>query len=284
MNSDRGYQNYLWYAVIALAVLFALQVLPSLSSNADTIPYSQFQQLLDQNKVSDLVVGSNQISGTYTPAGQDAAAQPKHFVTERVPPDLAEDLTKKGVTFSGEPAPGLLETAMAWVIPMLGLAVLWLLLIRPMAGQATDRLTSVGKSKARIYAESDIKTTFADVAGVDEAKDELWEVVSFRRHPKGHGRLGARIPKGILLVGPPGTGKTFWARAVAGEASVPFFSISGSEFVEMFVGVGAARVRDLFEQARKKPRPSSSSTRSMRSAGLAAYPRTSARMTRRNRR
>jgi cell division protease FtsH len=124
-------------------------------------------------------------------------------------------------------------------------------LVRPMTGQGASSMMSIGKSKAKVYMEKDIKTTFADVAGVDEAKEELMEVVSFLKDPQGHGRLGARVPKGVLLVGPPGTGKTLLARAVAGEAGVPFFSISGSEFVEMFVGVGAARVRDLFEQARQ---------------------------------
>ena len=124
-------------------------------------------------------------------------------------------------------------------------------LLRPSAGAGLGGLLSVGKSRAKIYVETDTKTTFADVAGVDEAKFELQEVVAFLKDPKSYGRLGAHVPKGILLVGPPGTGKTLLARAVAGEAGVPFFSISGSEFVEMFVGVGAARVRDLFEQARK---------------------------------
>ena len=140
---------------------------------------------------------------------------------------------------------------LGWILPSVGFLLLWMFMVRPMTGQGLGGLMAIGKSKARIFAETDIKTTFADVAGVDEAKQELREVVDFLKDPTGHSRLGARMPKGVLLVGPPGTGKTLLARAVAGEAGVPFFSISGSEFVEMFVGVGAARVRDLFEQARK---------------------------------
>ena len=137
-------------------------------------------------------------------------------------------------------------------MPTIGFLALWMFLVRPMAaGGGAGGLMSIGKSKAKVYVEKDIKVTFADAAGVDEAKEELNEVVSFLKDPKSYGRLGARVPKGVLLVGPPGTGKTLLARAVAGEAGVPFFSISGSEFVEMFVGVGAARVRDLFEQARQ---------------------------------
>ncbi len=145
---------------------------------------------------------------------------------------------------------------LSWVVPTLIFFGLWMWLSRRMAkqlgGGMGGGLMSIGKSKAKVYVETDTKVTFADVAGVDEAKAELQEVVSFLKDPKSHGRLGARMPKGVLLVGPPGTGKTLLAKAVAGEAGVPFFSISGSEFVEMFVGVGAARVRDLFEQARAK--------------------------------
>jgi cell division protease FtsH len=161
-------------------------------------------------------------------------------------------LSKDKLAFSGEPGPGLFETVISWLMPALGFVLIWMFLVRPMAGgQGMGGMMAVGKSKAKIFVEKDIKTTFVDVAGVDEAKEELAEVVSFLKDPQSYGRLGARVPKGVLLVGPPGTGKTLLARAVAGEAGVAFFSISGSEFVEMFVGVGAARVRDLFEQARR---------------------------------
>src|SRR5262249_45367225 len=142
---------------------------------------------------------------------------------------------------------------LSWIVPVLLFFGLWAFLIRRMAGgQGMGGFMTVGKSKAKIYVETDTKTTFADVAGVDEAKSELQEIVGFLKEPQRYGRLGGRGPRGVLLVGPPGTGKTLLARAVAGEAGVPFFSISGSEFVELFVGVGAARVRDLFEQARAK--------------------------------
>ena len=268
MEIKREHQINFWYVIAAFVAVMLIQDLLYQPTHIKTIPYSEFQQLVDQGKVTDIVVGPDQITGTYkapegqtntsqaepgTPQGQATApeVQPQHFVTQRVPQDLAETLAKKSLTFSGQPGPGLLQTALGWLLPSLGFVLVWLFLIRPMTGQGMGGMMSIGKSKAKIFVEKDIKTTFADVAGVDEAKDELKEVVSFLKDPKSYSRLGARIPKGVLLVGPPGTGKTLLARAVAGEAGVRFFSISGSEFVEMFVGVGAARVRDLFEQARQ---------------------------------
>ncbi len=173
--------------------------------------------------------------------------------------------------FTGSTGENFFRDILSWVLPVLLLFGLWAFFFRNMTGQqGVGGFMSIGKSRAKIYVENDTKVTFADVAGVDEAKDELSEIVQFLKNPRDYGRLGARIPKGILLVGPPGTGKTLLARAVAGEAGVKFYSISGSEFVEMFVGVGAARVRDLFETARKMRRPSSSSTSSMRWAAPAA--------------
>ena len=179
------------------------------------------------------------------PRGSRGASPPSGSIRSW-PPRLAPS----GASFAGEREPGVLANVLGWLMPTLGFLLLWMALIRPMMG-GQGGLLAIGKSKAKVYVETDIKTTFADVAGVDEAKAELQEVVDFLKDPTGYGRLGARMPKGVLLVGPPGTGKTLLARAVAGEAGVPFFSISGSEFVEMFVGVGAARVRDLFEQARQ---------------------------------
>jgi cell division protease FtsH len=177
----------------------------------------------------------------------------KPFVTTRVDPDLAADLQKAGVTYSGQVESTFFMDLLSWVIPALVFFGLWTFLVRRMAGGGLGGgLTSIGKSKAKVYVESDTGVRFDDVAGVDEAKEELQEIVEFLRYPEQYGRLGGRMPKGVLLVGPPGTGKTLLAKAVAGQAGVPFFSISGSEFVEMFVGVGAARVRDLFEQARAK--------------------------------
>ena len=153
--------------------------------------------------------------------------------------------------FSGAIESNFLRDLLSWVLPIALFFGVWMFMYRRFASQqGFGGLMSVGRSKAKVYVETDTKTTFADVAGVDEAKEELKEIVAFLKDPTSYGRLGARVPKGMLLVGPPGTGKTLLARAVAGEAGVPFFSINGSEFVEMFVGVGAARVRDLFEQAR----------------------------------
>jgi cell division protease FtsH len=195
------------------------------------------------------VIGPDTIEGKLKEPTADGKTQ---FVTIRADPAIADKLTAEGVKVSGAPPTGFIGTILSWAVPAVIFYVLWVLLFRRMAaGQGLGGLMSVGKSRAKVYVETDTKVTFKDVAGVDEAKFELQEFVAFLKDPKSFGRLGAHAPKGILLVGPPGTGKTLLARAVAGEAGVPFFSISGSEFVEMFVGVGAARVRDLFEQARK---------------------------------
>ena len=178
----------------------------------------------------------------------------KSFVTTRVPPQLADVLEKSHVKFSGQVQNTFLSTLLSWIIPTLLFFGIWMFWFRGVAQNqgGFGGLMSIGRSKAKVYVETDTKTTFNDVAGVDEAKEELKEIVEFLKHPAEYGRLGAHIPKGVLLIGPPGTGKTLLARAIAGEAGVPFFSINGSEFVEMFIGVGAARVRDLFEQARQK--------------------------------
>jgi cell division protease FtsH len=235
------------YFVGALFAVLLIQDFFAANAQVSEIPYSEFKQLLDKGEVRDLVVGPSRITGTL-PA-PDAAATPRRFSTVRVDPQIADELSRRGIAFSGQPEPGLFANFVAWLLPMAGFILLWMFLLRPMmTGQGG--MLGMGKSRAKIYAETDVKVTFADVAGIDEAKQELAEIVGFLKDPKTYGRLGARIPKGILLVGPPGTGKTLLARAVAGETGVPFFSITGSEFVEMFVGVGAARVRDLFEQAR----------------------------------
>jgi cell division protease FtsH len=238
----------LGYILGAFLVLLLVQWAWSSLSPIATIPYSQFETLVAQGKVSSVTIDASSIDGELKaplPDGRQA------FTTARVDPALAEMLAAKGVTVSGAPSNGWLGILLSWVAPIFLFYLLWAVVFRPAAGAGLGGLLSVGKSRAKIYVETDTKTTFADVAGVDEAKFELQEVVSFLKDPKSYGRLGAHVPKGVLLVGPPGTGKTLLARAVAGEAGVPFFSISGSEFVEMFVGVGAARVRDLFEQARQ---------------------------------
>ncbi|WP_264185574.1 ATP-dependent zinc metalloprotease FtsH [Roseicella aerolata] len=233
------------YWVAALLGLFVIQYFAAMNQQVATIPYSQFQQLLNEGRVAEVGVSDRFMQGTLKeplPGGQT------RFATTRVDPEIARELEGHGVRFTGQIESTLLRDILSWVIPVLLFVGIWMYLGRRMA--AGGGLMQIGKSRARIYVESDTKVSFADVAGVDEAKDELREVVDFLREPERYGRLGGRMPKGVLLVGPPGTGKTLLARAVAGEAKVAFLSISGAEFVEMFVGVGAARVRDLFEQAR----------------------------------
>ena len=241
----------IWYVVAAIFGVLLLQNLFLQTQQVETIPYSQFQRYLEEGRVDNIVVTETQVRGVIKDAQPN---EPSAFVAPRVEPDLAEQLKQYGVEFTGGTDNTFLRDILSWVIPILLFFGLWMFLIRRLAerGGMGGGLMQIGKSKAKVYVETDTKTTFEDVAGVDEAKVELQEIVEFLKDPKTYGRLGGRMPRGILLVGPPGTGKTLLARAVAGEAGVPFFSISGSEFVEMFVGVGAARVRDLFEQARQK--------------------------------
>ena len=238
----------IWYVVAALIGFTLIQSYYQSSKEYTTIPYSEFQSLLNGDKIDQVWIEQNTIEGTLKEPGKNGL---KQFVTTRVTPDLAKELDQHHVTFSGEIPSTWLADLLSWVVPTALFFGVWLFFIRRY-GQGAGGLMAIGKSRAKIYVETDTRVTFADVAGVEEAKAELKEVVEFLKDPKGYSRLGAHIPKGVLLVGPPGTGKTLLARAVAGEAGVKFFSISGSEFVEMFVGVGAARVRDLFEQARKE--------------------------------
>src|SRR4249919_3209645 len=246
---ERKHEFAIWYIFAAFLGLMLVQFLWLRFTRVDTIPYSQFEQLLDENKIAEVLVGQETVQGTLKEPFPDGR---KEFYTVRVEPGLADKLRAHGVVITGAPSSTFLSTILSWVLPIFFFYLIWTYGFRRMAErQGLGGLMSIGKSRAKVYVETDTKVTFKDVAGVDEAKFELQEVVAFLRDPTSFGRLGARIPKGILLVGPPGTGKTLLARAVAGEAGVPFFSISGAEFVEMFVGVGAARVRDLFEQARK---------------------------------
>ena len=246
---ERKHHFAIWYVFAAFLGVMLIQYVWLVYTQVETIPYSQFEQLLNENKISEVLVGHDSIQGTLKQPLPDGR---KLFYSVRVDPALADRLKAHGVTITGEPSSNFLSTILSWALPIFVFYLIWTYGIRRMAErQGLGGLMTIGKSRAKIYVETDTKVTFKDVAGVDEAKSELQEVVAFLRDPKSFGRLGARIPKGVLLIGPPGTGKTLLARAVAGEAGVPFFSISGSEFVEMFVGVGAARVRDLFEQARK---------------------------------
>ena len=239
-----------WYIILAFGAVLLIQSYWASSQHIETIPYSTFEALLKAGSVKDVIVSRDTISGTLKEPAKD---QKPHFSVVRVDPGFAETLSRYGVEVKGATEDTFFSTILSWVIPSVIFVVIWLYVVRRMGeGGGIGGLMAIGKSKAKVYVETDTKVTFADAAGVDEAKEELKEVVEFLKNPEAHGRLGAKIPKGVLLVGPPGTGKTLLARAVAGEAGVPFFSISGSEFVEMFVGVGAARVRDLFEQAKKK--------------------------------
>src|SRR5919197_726893 len=245
----------LLYVLIAVSSVFLLHDMWVRYQDVAAIPYSQFQQIVAQGKVKEVVVDADSIQGELKEPLQEAPFEGRRrFATARVSPELATSLEKSGVTFTGRVENRWLHTILSWVVPVLLFGALWMWFARRVGGPGGPGagLMSIGKSKAKVYVETGVAVRFADVAGVDEAKAELQEVVSFLKDPTSYGRLGARMPKGVLLVGPPGTGKTLLARAVAGEAAVPFFSISGSEFVEMFVGVGAARVHDLFEQARQK--------------------------------
>jgi len=245
---ERRTQFNLGYLVFALVAMVVLQQWWQVAQTIEVVPYSEFEKLLAEQRIEEVVITDQRISGKLkTKEGGKTVA-----VANLVPPDLAERLSKYGVKYTRVYESTLLRDILSWVLPALAFFGVWYLLARRMQQGLGGGFMSIGKSRAKVYVESKTGVSFADVAGVDEAKAELQEVVEFLKNPQKYGRLGARVPKGVLLVGPPGTGKTLLARAVAGEAGVAFFSISGSEFVEMFVGVGAARVRDLFEQARQK--------------------------------
>ncbi|MBU9401573.1 ATP-dependent zinc metalloprotease FtsH [Burkholderia multivorans] len=243
-------------------VLFAAQLL-TLRPASTSIAYSDFHRLVDARLVDDLEIGSASISGTLRmpqaaamlPASDADAAKtagaPWRFTTERVPDErLIDTLTAAGIRYRGAPDTSWLVSLASWLLPLAAFVFVWTLMLRRRGG--LQDFTGMGKSRARVYVQQETGITFDDIAGIDEAKAELQQIVAFLRNPERYQRLGGKIPKGVLVVGAPGTGKTLLARAVAGEAAVPFFSISGSAFVEMFVGVGAARVRDLFEQAQQK--------------------------------
>jgi len=243
-------QYHAWYWVAVMVAVMAIQVIFASYTQIAQLPYSEFQDALKAGKIAEVRVSGNYIQGKFT---EPDANRRTDFITTRVAPEIAQELSKYNVKFAGAIESTWLRDLLSWVVPIALFAGVWMFMYRRFASQqGFGGLMSVGRSKAKVFVETDTKTTFADVAGVDEAKAELEEIVQFLKDPVRYGRLGGRVPKGVLLVGPPGTGKTLLARAVAGEANVPFFSINGSEFVEMFVGVGAARVRDLFEQAHQK--------------------------------
>jgi cell division protease FtsH len=244
------------YWMLALLALLWMQSVWQTARSVEAVPYSDFERALADGRLAEVVIGETTVTGRLKapePGGRSV------IVANRVEPDLAARLSRFDVPYRRVVESAWLRDILSWIVPALVFFALWFFLIRRVAermggglGGGVGGFMSLGKSRAKVYVERDTGVSFADVAGVDEAKAELQEVVAFLQDPRGHARLGARMPRGVLLVGPPGTGKTLLAKAVAGEAGVPFFSISGSEFVEMFVGLGAARVRDLFEQARAK--------------------------------
>jgi cell division protease FtsH len=236
----------LWYG-LAFLVLLGVAQMYFLAPAGRTLPYSEFKTLLKDNQIAEVSISDQVIRGTLK---NDDKKGP--FTTTRVEdPKLTEELEARGVKYTGELANHWLPDLLGWIVPLLFFVGIWGFFFRRMSG-AEGGVMSFARSRGKVYADDEVKVRFVDVAGVDEAEDELKEIVEFLKNPKKYTNLGGRIPKGVLLVGPPGTGKTLLARAVAGEAHVPFFSLSGSEFVEMFVGVGAARIRDLFQQAEAK--------------------------------
>jgi len=256
--SQRKIHFSFWYFLLALLLLSWVQSYMT-ESQREKIPYSEFKQWVKDGKVENLVIGPDNIRGEIKTSGAQTGVKPeakgapqpiKHFVTNRVnDPELTQLLDEKGIIYSGKVENKWVAVLLSWLLPLAIFIFFWSFLIRRMGG-GTQGVLSVGKARVKIFAEKQVGVTFDDVAGIDEAKSELQEIVEFLKTPEKFQRLGGRIPKGVLLLGAPGTGKTLLARAVAGEAGVPFFSMSGSEFVEMFVGVGAARVRDLFSQAK----------------------------------
>src|SRR5262245_11916121 len=238
-----------WYVLVAIGFLLVIQNV-LFARPFEQLPYSDFKAALRQDRIEDVQISTHTIRGTLRP-NTGEKAPPLRFMTVRVDdPDLVQELEAHKVKYTGQYDSDVLKTLLSWIVPLVFLFILWGFLSRRLGpGQG---VMNFGKSRARIYAERETGVTFADVAGADEAKEELQEIIDFLRYPQKYATLGGRIPKGVLLGGPPGTGKTLLARGVAGEASVPFFSLSGSDFVEMFVGVGAARVRDLFKQAQEK--------------------------------
>jgi cell division protease FtsH len=240
----------IWYVFLAIWAVILVHDFIHALQKIEELPYSEFRTLVAAGKVAEVTVSNQTLSGKLKSG--EGSKEEKLFTTVRVEdPDLVKELNARGVKFTGVIENTFVRDLMSWVLPALIFVGIWFFIFRRL-GQGQGGFMTVGQSKAKIYGEKDTKVTFADVAGVDEAKEELQEVIEFLKTPEKFTKLGGKIPKGILLVGPPGTGKTLLARAVAGEAGVTFFSISGSEFVEMVVGVGAARVRDLFEQAKGK--------------------------------
>jgi len=249
MKMEKHHKFSIWYVLIAIWVVLIVHDVMVNMLAIEHIPYSDFIKALEQGKVSEIAITSDRIQGKIK-TNQEGKEVEKMFTTVRVDPNLSQLLEKYNVTFKGVTEDNFLKNLASWVIPILIFFGIWYFMMRRLTAQQGSFL-SLGK-KAKVYMEDEVKVTFNDVAGVDEAQEELVEVIEFLKSPGKFTKLGGKLPKGVLLVGPPGSGKTLLARAVAGESKVPFFSMSGSEFVELFVGMGAARVRDLFSQAKTK--------------------------------
>ncbi len=268
-------QFSLWYILVAATAILILQSFFA-ASHVETLPYSDFKVLLKAGKLKNVAVGEGAITGVLTIDGIDKLL-PKQQVDEMLregkgdhafstlrvnDPNLVQDMEAAKVRFVGEADSKWISTLLSWIVPALLFFGIWSLMIKRIGG--AGGMMEIGKSKAKVYMQKETGVTFADVAGIDEAKGELAEIVNFLKAPDRYRRLGGKIPKGVLLLGAPGTGKTLLAKAVAGEAGVPFFSMSGSEFVEMFVGVGAARVATSSTRPRPRRLASFSSMNSMR--------------------
>ena len=247
---EKHHKFSIWYVLLGVWVVLLIQNYLATALAIRTIPYSEFLNLVRENKVMEVAITANQIQGKIKLDGTEQG-KTELFKTVRVDPDISTLLEKYNVVFKGQFESTLVRDLFSWIFPIVLFIGVWYFLMKRMTGQQTGFMT-LGKNKAKIYMENELNVTFDDVAGVDEAKQELVEVIEFLKEPAKFSELGGRMPKGVLLVGPPGAGKTLLAKAVAGESHVPFFSLSGSEFVEMFVGLGAARVRDLFVQAKQK--------------------------------
>jgi cell division protease FtsH len=247
---EKQHKFSIWYVLLGIWIVLIVQNALSSYLAIKTIPYSEFLDLLKEKKVTEVAISANQIQGKMLVDDRDPT-KTEMFKTVRVDQDLSELLKQHSVIFKGQLESTFLRNLFSWVFPLFLFIGIWYFLMKRMTGQQAGFMT-LGKNKAKIYVENELNVTFRDVAGVDEAKQEMVEIIEFLKEPQRFTELGGKLPKGILLVGPPGTGKTLLAKAVAGESNVPFFSLSGSEFVEMFVGLGAARVRDLFVQAKQK--------------------------------
>ncbi|HET6771492.1 MAG TPA: ATP-dependent metallopeptidase FtsH/Yme1/Tma family protein, partial [Actinomycetota bacterium] len=248
-GGNRRWRISIGYILVGLLILWFIQAM--LVPSPQTIAYSRFLDLVERGSVETVAISEGDVRGVFL-NGETKV----DFIAVR-PPGIDEQelitvLQERDVEFTGEQPSALSNFLFSWILPILVLVLIWSFVFRRMAGGGAAGALNLGKRGVKIYDRKDLKTTFADVAGVDEAVEELGEIVEFLMNPKKYQRLGGRIPKGVLLLGPPGCGKTLLARAVAGEAQVPFFYMSGSEFVEMFVGLGAARVRELFQQAKEK--------------------------------